>query len=101
MGQTESQSNIEEDYNIIKVREDGSALLQHRKSYEEFLLRSVCSNIGEEINCFEDMLRKRQQVRSQHLLDLVQIRRKEEKNVCSVAHKMYLLIEFPFKSLKD
>lgn len=35
------------------------------------------------------------------MLNLLQIRRKEEKNVCSVVHKLYLLIEYPFKTLYD
>jgi hypothetical protein len=83
------------------VREDGSALLRHRHSKDEFLLRNVCSNIGEEVTELEELMKRRQVIRSPHLLGLVQIKRMEEKNVCSVINRMHLLIEYPFKTLRD
>jgi hypothetical protein len=61
----------------------------------------VCSNIGEEITELEELMRKRQTIHSLHLLELVQIKRVEEKNVCSVINKMHILIDYPFKTLQD
>jgi hypothetical protein len=43
----------------------------------------------------------RQQYRSSHLLELAEIKRSEEKNVCSVLYKLQLLIEYPFKCLEE
>ena len=48
-----------------------------------------------------ELLTTRQKVKSPHLLELIQIKRKEEKHVCSMLHKIYLLIEYPFKTLRD
>lgn len=32
---------------------------------------------------------------------MMRIRKKEEKQVCSILHKLYMIIEYPFKSLRD
>ena len=50
--ETSHQKQLQEDYNIVKVYEDGTALLNSRKNKEEFLIRCIASNSREEIDGF-------------------------------------------------
>jgi hypothetical protein len=43
-------------------------LLRDKKTKDEFLLRNICSNIGEEINELEELMKIRQGFKSAHLL---------------------------------
>ena len=92
MGNSASESNIDEDYEIKQLRDDGSALLRHKKTKQQYQLRSHGSNIEDEMIGFKELLEKRKEVKSAHLLELIQVNCKMEKQVCSILHKLYLLI---------
>lgn len=65
------------------------------------MLRNLSCNDEKEAEICMDMMKKREKVSSPHLLQLITTRKREEKNVCSMLYKLYLLIEYPFKTLKD
>ena len=76
-------------------------LLKHRKSGDEFLLRTFTSYEEDEIAGFNKLIVKRQKIKCSHVLNVTEIHRREEKNVCSILQKIYLLIEYPFKNLGE
>lgn len=78
---------------------DGNALLKSRKDGKEYMMRLItCSSQGD-IDRLKALLECRAQLKSHHLLSLVEIKEKQQDMVCSVHYRMYLVLEYSFKNL--
>jgi hypothetical protein len=50
---------------------------------------------------YTELLEKRRSFKSLHLLDVLRVENRIEKHVCSTISKVYVLVEYPFKTLHD
>ena len=101
MGQGESKKKIEEEFEIYRVEKDGNALLKSRKDGKEYLMRLISCASQDDIDRLKALLECRAQLRSHHLLELVEIKEKQHDMVCSISYRMYLVLEYSFKSLRQ
>ena len=58
----------------MSKREDDSLLLKHKKSKNEYMLRNFASNIEGEIASLIELLKKRQKIKNQHILSLIEMK---------------------------
>ena len=79
---------------------DGNALLKSRKDAKEYMMRQITCSSALDIERLKALLECRAQLRSHHLLSLVEIKEKQQDMVCSTHYRMYLVLEYSFKSLQ-
>jgi serine/threonine protein kinase len=74
-------------------------LLRSKKDSKEYLMRVVTCATVADLERLKALLECRAQLRSQHILSLVEIKEKQQDYLCSIHYKMYLVLEYSFKNL--
>ena len=101
MGPSQSQQKVEEEFEVFRVEREGIALVKSRKDGRQYLMRVVSCASEADLERLKALLECRARLKSPHILELVEIKEKQQDFLCSVHFKMYLVLEYSSKSLKQ
>jgi hypothetical protein len=73
-------------------------LLKSKKDDKDYFMRIVTCTNQPDLDRLKVLLESRAQLKSPHLLSLVEIKEKKQDYVCSIHYKMYLVLEYSFKN---
>lgn len=64
-------------------------------------MRVITCASQSDLERLKTLLENRAQIKSNHLLELVEIKEKQKDFVCSIQYRMYLVLEYSFKNVED
>ena len=93
--------SLEELYKIVKRSTDGLSMLEERSTGKEYLLREITSNLQNDFERLRAAIEKRRNLPNQHLLAIRETYTRTESNLCSNEFKLFLMVEYPFRNLRE
>jgi hypothetical protein len=93
-------AHIKELFNIIKVdRNSGCSFIEEKASGREFMLKEFSTNEEREFVKLQSALKQRQINSHPQVLSVYDVYAKSEDTLCSHAHRIYMVVEHPFRTL--
>jgi len=103
MGAGHSQgqdAHIRELFKIMKVDgSSGCSFLEEKSSGREFMLKEFSTNDEKEFVKLQSALKHRQLNSHPQVLSVFDVYARTEDTLCSHAHKIFLIVEHPFRTL--
>lgn len=94
--------HIRDMFSVVSVdRVSGSSFIEEKHTGREFLLKEFSTNSTEEFTKLQSTLKMRQLNSHPQVLSVYDISSRTENNLCSHIHKLYMIVEHPFRTLAE
>jgi hypothetical protein len=92
---------LQQGYTVVRSEEKKVALLTHKQTKQEFMVREIASPNRAEMQALHESAQQKQHQRNKNVLQLVRVEFLESEEYCTTVYRLHLMFEYPSKTLLD